>query len=174
MAKGTRSDDPEERLRTAAKIRESRLARKFRTWRYHVRVQFQGSIKIVCPYCGNICMRRISRRHWRFKCTDCKAWFIPVINLAALPKGGRTTTPPDFVIPDLKGPRALQEAFPTGDLQFWQQGNCVHGMTRGRSAEDFIREVRIRASSGGQNRATIEKAFEEVAAEWQLESESTD
>lgn len=114
---------------TESKRLASRAARLFRTQRYHVRANFLGVINYVCPCCGLIGRARLFQRRYWFRCSVCRAKFIPQINLMLIPPGGRKSIPADFIIPDEKGRTALQEAFPLGDLTYWKQGGCVHSMT---------------------------------------------
>ena len=174
-----------------------RLNKKNRTQQYHVRVAFRGVIRFVCPFCGYIDRFQLGVRNYWISCHDCQAKFIPQLNLALIPPGGRYTIPPDHVIPDSRGPRGLQEAFPTGDLAVWRQGRCMHGMAgeeqvntsdptptlRSRSspnysAQDLFNEVKRRVAAwveldnpedGRDVLEVMAHSLSELKEEWGLE-----
>lgn len=106
----------------------ARASKLFRTQRYHVRARFQGSIDLVCPCCGFISKYRMARMQYFIRCSDCDAGYVIKLTLMLMPGGGRRAIPPDFIIPDEKGERSLQEAFPTGDMEHWRTGGCTHEM----------------------------------------------
>lgn len=140
-----------------------------RVQRFHVRANFAGNLRFVCPYGGYINVQRLFPAHWRVYCQgECcdggTSVFIPTINLAAVGKGPRLP-PPDYVVPEdaRYGPRTLIEAFPMGDLERWKSGRCVHTFTSGRGASEFVNEVRARAASGQRG---WKETFDDVAKEW--------
>lgn len=145
-----------------------------RVQRYHVRANFAGSLTWVCPYCGHVNRTTLFRTAYYVRCTGsirdtgkpygCNAKLIPKLSLAALPSGGRHTTPPDYVIPDSKGSNMISEALPLGDLDRWRQGGCVHDYLSGQSAESFVREVLVRAAGG----RPVGEVFNEVKTEMGL------
>lgn len=108
--------------------RHPTLGVMYRIQRYHLRIKYKGVLYFVCPICGYINMRRVIEKHYVVRCVDCDAKFVVKTDLLLLPAGGRRTIPPDFIIPDNKGPTTIQEAFPMGDMGYWRQGGCVHGM----------------------------------------------
>lgn len=116
----------------------SRAAKLFRTQRYHVRANFLGALNFVCPCCGHINRCRLMQRRYWVECRECHAKYVPKLTLMLMPGGGRRSMPPDFIIPDAKGPGALQEAFPMGDMELWRQGGCTHVMVVVRGEDSVV------------------------------------
>ena len=115
-------------------IRRSGLL--YRRQRYHIRAKFLGVLWWVCGCCGQINWTRMMQRRYLVICTECRAKYIPKVNLALLPAGGRRTIPPDYIIPNEKGAGAIRESFPMGDMDYWKQGECVHEMTVVRMTDE--------------------------------------
>lgn len=127
-------------MKTITQLRKEQMSKKgssdiplpkrlTRIQRFHVRCRFLGLLHWVCPFCGHINASRLMQRRYVTICFSCDNKFVPQVNLATVPLGGRRTTPPDYIIPDNKGSATLQDAFPLGDLMKWRQGGCLHGMT---------------------------------------------
>lgn len=90
---------------------------------YAPRAQFLGTLKLMCPYCGNVGLHRIALGQWRIECRndECRRDYVLRLQIAVpvpVRSAAANRVPDDYT-------------FPRCELNSWRPGDPAHSLVTG-------------------------------------------